>query len=88
MLLQRAEVLRPVVRPDGLDHLHADHGVILAGDGPVVAQFDRHLLGEAGCGHPGARQVELFLGERDRVHPGSPSGRPEREFAPAGADFE
>ena len=70
-----AEVRRPVLVPDGLDHLHRHDGVVAALHVAVVAQLDGDLVGVPGRGDSLSREVELLLRERDRVHGRAASGR-------------
>ena len=86
--VEGGEVRRPVVVADRLDHLDRQHRVVGPGHRPVVAQVDRHPVGEPGRGDPLAGQRLLLAGQRDRPDRRAAAGRADRQLAPAGADLE
>ena len=69
--VKSGDVGRPVGLSDGLDHLDADDGVVLAVDLAVVLHAHLYERGEAGGCHPLTGQPHLFVGEGDRRDAGT-----------------
>ncbi|GAA5019217.1 hypothetical protein GCM10025734_72060 [Kitasatospora paranensis] len=86
--VQGGEVVGPEGAADGLDHLDADHGVVLAVGGAVVAQPHLGAVALSGVGDPAAGEGELLLGEGEADDAGAAGGGAQGEFAPAGADLQ
>ena len=82
------EVLGPEALADGLDHLDADHGVVLADGVAVVADVDGDPVGDAGLLGADAGELRLLHRERQRRHACAALRGADRGLAPPGADLE
>ena len=82
------EVGGPVGLPDGLDHLDADDGVVLAVDLAVVLHPHLDEPGQAGGFHPLTGQPHLLAGQGDRRDAGTSLRCADGKRAPSGADLQ
>ena len=87
-MLEGAEVIRPGVKSDGLDHLDRYHCVVIPTDITEVTQIYLDTIGEPGGRNPLPGQPLLPLGERDRADVGAACRRPDAQLSPPGADFQ
>ena len=83
-----AKYRRPRVVSDRLDHLHRHHRVVTPFDVAVVAQVDRHRVGQPRRGNPKPRQLLLLDRQGHRADVRSAGGRADAQLAPPGADLE
>ena len=82
------EVGGPVGLPDGLDHLDADDGVVLAFDLAVVLHPHLGEPGEAGGFHPLTGQPHLLVGEGDRGDAGTALRGADGKRSPPRSDLQ
>ena len=87
-LVEEFEVRGPPSRPDSLDHLDADYRIERALHRTVVLDQHIDLVFEPRCRDAPPGQCGLLLRQRDSCHPRTPVGGPERQFSPAGANFQ
>ena len=72
-----------------LEHADRDDPVESAGERAIVDQLELHAIGDAGLVGAAARDLELFLAERDAEHVDVGDAiQVERHAAPAAADVE
>ena len=86
--VESLKVRGPEPVSDRLDHLDRQHGVVVAVDIAVVAQFDLDSVGQARFGHPLPGQSLLLGRQSDRTDVCASRRGADAQFAPAGTDLE